>query len=74
MIKVDGGFAKIVNAISTFEDKGTVETKVFVKLNCADSRAEQELSRLLRDHGFYGDSDNGTMMKTIISDPFGGVS
>ena len=69
MIKVDGGFVKVVNVLTTFSDK-EVEVTTYVKLHYADYKAEVALKQELKKRGYYATSGEDTMYKKTILDPF----
>ena len=69
MIKVDGGFVKVVNVLTTFSDK-EVEVTTYVKLHYADYKAEVALKQELKTRGYYATSGEDTMYKKSVFDPF----
>ena len=69
MIKVDGGFVKVVNVLTTFSDK-EVEVTTYVKLYYADYKAETALKQELKKRGYYATSGEDAMYKKSIFDPF----
>ena len=69
MIKVDGGFVKVVNVLTTFSDK-EVEVTTYVKLYYADYKAEVALKQELKKRGYYTTSGEDAMYKKTILDPF----
>ena len=50
MIKVDGGFAKVVNVMPFHGDEDTIELTIYIKLFCADEEARYELVYALEEH------------------------
>ena len=75
MIKVDGGFAKVVNVITAFEEIETIENSIYVKLVYADLKSKEALkSVLIREHGFFiNHSDDDILQKIVVINPFGGI-
>ena len=75
MIKVDGGFAKVVNVITAFEEIETIENSIYVKLVYADLKSKEALkSVLIREHGFFvNHSDDENLQKIVNINPFGGI-
>ena len=75
MIKVDGGFAKVVNVITAFEEIETIENSIYVKLVYADLKSKEALkSVLIREHGFFvNHSDDDILQKIVNINPFGGI-
>ena len=69
MIKVEGGFVKVVNVLTTFSDK-EVEVTTYVKLYYADYKAEVALKQELKKRGYYTTSGEDAMYKKTILDPF----
>ena len=69
MIKVEGGFVKVVNVLTTFSDK-EVEVTTYVKLHYADYKAETALKQELKKRGYYATSGEDAMYKKTILDPF----
>ena len=54
MIKVEGGSAKVVNVVTSFEEIENIENSIYVKLIYADFRSKEALkSILIREHGFF---------------------
>ena len=75
MIKVDGGFAKVVNVVTSFEEIENIENSIYVKLIYADFRAKEALkSVLIKEHGFFiNHSDDDILQKIVNINPFGGI-
>ena len=75
MIKVDGGFAKVVNVITAFEEIETIENSIYVKLVYADFKSKEALkSVLIREHGFFiNHGDDDILQKIVGINPFGGI-
>ena len=75
MLKVDGGFAKVVNVMSFHGDDDTIELTIYIKLFCADDEARYELVYALEEHGFdLCTGENNKMWKKTSVNIFGGVS
>ena len=74
MIKVDGGFAKVVNIVP-FHGDDIIELTICIKLFCADEEARYELVYALEEHGFdLCTGENDKMWKKTSVNIFGGVS
>ena len=74
MIKVDGGFAKVVNIVP-FHGDDIIELTIYIKLFCADEEARYELVYALEEHGFdLCTGENNKMWKKTSVNIFGGVS
>ena len=75
MLKVDGGFAKVVSVIPFHGDDDTIELTIYIKLFCADEEARYELVYALEEHGFdLCTGENNKMWKKTSVNIFGGVS
>lgn len=75
MIKVEGGFAKVVNVVTSFEEIETIENSIYVKLFYADFKSKEALkSILIRKYGFFiNHSDDDILQKVVNINPFGGI-
>ena len=75
MLKVDGGFAKVVNIMPFHGDDDTIELTIYIKLFCADEEARYELVYALEEHGFdLCTGETNKMWKNTSVNIFGGVS
>ena len=75
MLKVDGGFAKVVNVMPFHGDDDTIELTIYIKLFCADEEARYELVYALEEHGFdLCAGETNKMWKKTSVNIFGGVS
>ena len=75
MIKVEGGFAKVVNVVTSFEEIENIENSIYVKLIYADFRSKEALkSILIKEHGFFiNHNDDDILQKIVVINPFGGI-
>ena len=75
MIKVEGGFAKVVNVVTSFEEIENIENSIYVKLFYADFKAKEALkSVLIRENKFFiKHSDDDILQKIVNINPFGGI-
>ena len=74
MLKVDGGFAKVVS-VMPFHGDDIIELTIYIKLFCADEEARYELVYALEEHGFdLCTGENNKMWKKTSVNIFGGVS
>lgn len=75
MIKVEGGFAKVVNVVTSFEEIETIENSIYVKLFYADLKSKEALKNvLIIEHGFFiNHSDDDILQKLVNINPFGGI-
>ena len=75
MLKVDGGFAKVVNVMPFHDGEDTIELTIYIKLFCADEEARYELVYALEEHGFdLCTGENYKMWKKTSVNIFGGAS
>ena len=75
MLKVDGGFAKVVNVMPFHGGEDTIELTIYIKLFCADEEARYKLVYALEEHGFdLCAGENNKMWKKTSGNIFGGVS
>ena len=75
MLKVDGGFAKVVNVMPFHDGEDTIELTIYIKLFCADEEARYELVYALEEHGFdLCTGENDKMWKKTSVNIFGGAS
>ena len=75
MLKVDGGFAKVVNILPLHGNEYTIDLTIYIKLFSADEDARYELVYALGEHGFdLCTGENDKMWKKTSVNIFGGVS
>ena len=74
MLKVDGGFAKVVS-VTPFHGDDVVDLTIYIKLFFADEEARYELVYALEEHGFDRcTGENDKMWKKTSVNIFGGAS
>ena len=75
MLKVDGGFAKVVSVMPFHGDDDVIDLTIYIKLFCADEEARYEFVYALEEHGFdLCTGENDKMWKKTSVNIFGGVS
>ena len=75
MLKVDGGFAKVVNVMPFHGGEDVIELTICITLFSADEEARYKLVHALEEHGFdLCTGENNKMWKKTSVNIFGGVS
>lgn len=75
VLKVNGGFAKLVHVSSLICEGDTVEMKLCMKMFFADNESKLTIIRLLEDSGFNQSVDDEDVMYRVIEvSPLGGAS